>query len=50
MKVPGFHPRVTQLVSVVMLLTSKTPELTGCVLEINTGTQHLITAKNVGHF
>ena len=36
-KIEGFFPRVTQLVSVVMLLVSKTPELTGCVLEINTG-------------
>lgn len=33
----GYFPRVTQLVSVVTILLSKTPELTGCLLEISTG-------------
>ena len=32
-----YFPRVTQLVSLVTLLLSKTPELTGCLLEISTG-------------
>ena len=32
-----YFPRVTQLVSVVTILLSKTPERTGCLLEISTG-------------
>ena len=40
-KIEGFFPRVTQLVSVVMLLVSKTSDLSGCVLEINTGNFYL---------
>ena len=32
-----YFPRVTQLVSIVTLLLSKTSELTGCLLEISTG-------------
>ena len=33
----GYLPRVTQLVSLVMLLMSRTSELNGCLLEISTG-------------